>query len=228
MLIGVVGTTIAPWMQFYQQSAVVEKGVTIEQYSFSRLDVIVGCIRCVDADADYVSHIPDLLEEELVTVREGQGLPGTDDPPAARGSDLVVVQTIRLASHLFVETHQIELVKWPARYEHRPRPDFAPAGPLPLCAAPRKRRLAQHRRRISPVLDLAFAVFIIRGLGAFQNIFTNSHKNWLTSGPAWRFTLLKECSGIALGIFSAPSMQGQGTLSYNGAAGAQIVSAGRR
>ncbi len=28
MLIGMVGTTIAPWMQFYLQSAVVEKGIT--------------------------------------------------------------------------------------------------------------------------------------------------------------------------------------------------------
>jgi NRAMP (natural resistance-associated macrophage protein)-like metal ion transporter len=44
MLIGVVGTTIAPWMQFYLQSAVVEKGVKPEQYRLSRLDVIVGCI----------------------------------------------------------------------------------------------------------------------------------------------------------------------------------------
>jgi Mn2+/Fe2+ NRAMP family transporter len=47
MLIGVVGTTIAPWMQFYQQSAVVEKGVTIDQYGFSRLDVIVGCVMAI-------------------------------------------------------------------------------------------------------------------------------------------------------------------------------------
>src|SRR6266704_571071 len=46
-LIGVVGTTIAPWMQFYQQSAVVEKGITIDQYSFSRLDVIIGCIMAI-------------------------------------------------------------------------------------------------------------------------------------------------------------------------------------
>jgi NRAMP (natural resistance-associated macrophage protein)-like metal ion transporter len=44
MLVGVVGTTIAPWMQFYIQSAVVEKGVRIEDYNASRLDVIVGCI----------------------------------------------------------------------------------------------------------------------------------------------------------------------------------------
>jgi len=47
MMIGVVGTTIAPWMQFYQQSAVVEKGITIEQYSFSRLDVILGCVMAI-------------------------------------------------------------------------------------------------------------------------------------------------------------------------------------
>jgi NRAMP (natural resistance-associated macrophage protein)-like metal ion transporter len=44
MVIGVVGTTIAPWMQFYLQSSVVEKGVTRRQYKTSRLDVIVGCI----------------------------------------------------------------------------------------------------------------------------------------------------------------------------------------
>jgi Mn2+/Fe2+ NRAMP family transporter len=44
MVIGVVGTTIAPWMQFYLQSSVVEKGVTRRQYKASRLDVIVGCI----------------------------------------------------------------------------------------------------------------------------------------------------------------------------------------
>jgi len=44
MLIGVVGTTIAPWMQFYLQSSIVEKGVTRRQYKTSQLDVIVGCI----------------------------------------------------------------------------------------------------------------------------------------------------------------------------------------
>lgn len=43
MFIGVIGTTIAPWMQFYLQSSVVEKGVQKEQYWASRIDVIVGC-----------------------------------------------------------------------------------------------------------------------------------------------------------------------------------------
>jgi NRAMP (natural resistance-associated macrophage protein)-like metal ion transporter len=47
MLIGVVGTTIAPWMQFYLQAAVVEKGVTPETYRYSRYDVVIGCVVAV-------------------------------------------------------------------------------------------------------------------------------------------------------------------------------------
>ncbi len=44
MVIALVGTTIAPWMQFYLQASVVEKGVTAKQYRASRWDVILGCI----------------------------------------------------------------------------------------------------------------------------------------------------------------------------------------
>ena len=43
MLIGVVGTTIAPWMQFYLQASIVEKGITAREYKASRWDVILGC-----------------------------------------------------------------------------------------------------------------------------------------------------------------------------------------
>jgi NRAMP (natural resistance-associated macrophage protein)-like metal ion transporter len=44
MLIGLVGTTIAPWMQFYIQSAIVEKGIRLSDYKFTRLDVVMGCL----------------------------------------------------------------------------------------------------------------------------------------------------------------------------------------
>jgi NRAMP (natural resistance-associated macrophage protein)-like metal ion transporter len=44
MAVGLVGTTIAPWMQFYLQASVVEKGVTARQYRASRWDVIIGCL----------------------------------------------------------------------------------------------------------------------------------------------------------------------------------------
>ncbi len=44
MVTGIIGATIAPWMQFYLQASVVEKGVTIRHYKATRLDVIVGSI----------------------------------------------------------------------------------------------------------------------------------------------------------------------------------------
>jgi NRAMP (natural resistance-associated macrophage protein)-like metal ion transporter len=47
LVVAMVGTTIAPWMQFYLQASIVEKGVTRRSYTTSRLDVIVGCIFAV-------------------------------------------------------------------------------------------------------------------------------------------------------------------------------------
>ncbi|MGC1380285.1 MAG: Nramp family divalent metal transporter [Candidatus Baltobacteraceae bacterium] len=44
MIIAVIGTTISPWMQFYIQAAVVDKGVREQDYKFSRLDVVAGAI----------------------------------------------------------------------------------------------------------------------------------------------------------------------------------------
>lgn len=44
MTVGLIGTTIAPWMQFYLQAAIVEKGVQAKHYAGSRLEVIVGSI----------------------------------------------------------------------------------------------------------------------------------------------------------------------------------------
>jgi Mn2+/Fe2+ NRAMP family transporter len=44
VVIGLIGTTITPWMQFYLQASIVEKGIGKKQYSLSRWDVIFGCI----------------------------------------------------------------------------------------------------------------------------------------------------------------------------------------
>jgi NRAMP (natural resistance-associated macrophage protein)-like metal ion transporter len=41
--IGIIGTTITPWMQFYLQSSIAEKGIQKEEYRASRLDVFIGC-----------------------------------------------------------------------------------------------------------------------------------------------------------------------------------------
>ncbi|HEY5498563.1 MAG TPA: Nramp family divalent metal transporter [Syntrophales bacterium] len=42
MAVGIIGTTIAPWMQFYLQSSVVDKGLKAEDYAYTRVDIIVG------------------------------------------------------------------------------------------------------------------------------------------------------------------------------------------
>ena len=44
LIVGLIGTTITPWMQFYLQASVVEKGVDTRHYGLCRLDVILGCI----------------------------------------------------------------------------------------------------------------------------------------------------------------------------------------
>jgi NRAMP (natural resistance-associated macrophage protein)-like metal ion transporter len=44
MAVGIIGTTIAPWMQFYLQSSIVDKGLKAENYKYSRMDVIFGSI----------------------------------------------------------------------------------------------------------------------------------------------------------------------------------------
>ena len=44
MIVGLIGTTVTPWMQFYLQASIVEKGITEKHYNITRWDVIIGCI----------------------------------------------------------------------------------------------------------------------------------------------------------------------------------------
>jgi NRAMP (natural resistance-associated macrophage protein)-like metal ion transporter len=46
-ILGLVGTTVAPWMQFYMQSSVIEKGIKVADYRFTFWDVVLGCIATV-------------------------------------------------------------------------------------------------------------------------------------------------------------------------------------
>jgi Mn2+/Fe2+ NRAMP family transporter len=44
LAIAIIGTTITPWMQFFLQSSIAEKGIRKEHYRASRLDVVTGCL----------------------------------------------------------------------------------------------------------------------------------------------------------------------------------------
>jgi Mn2+/Fe2+ NRAMP family transporter len=44
MILALVGTTIAPWMQFYMQSSVIEKGLKMKNFNYTLIDIAVGCV----------------------------------------------------------------------------------------------------------------------------------------------------------------------------------------
>ncbi|MDR3644401.1 MAG: divalent metal cation transporter [Clostridia bacterium] len=46
-IIAIIGTTIAPWMQFYMQSSVIEKGLELKDYKYTLLDIVVGCVATI-------------------------------------------------------------------------------------------------------------------------------------------------------------------------------------
>jgi NRAMP (natural resistance-associated macrophage protein)-like metal ion transporter len=44
LAIALIGTTVTPWMQFYLQAAVADKGIPNENLAYSRADVLVGAL----------------------------------------------------------------------------------------------------------------------------------------------------------------------------------------
>lgn len=72
MVMGIVGTTIAPWMQFYMQSAVIEKGIREEDYKFALCDVIVGCVATVVVAFFIIVSCAATLHVNGVTIEEAK------------------------------------------------------------------------------------------------------------------------------------------------------------
>lgn len=47
IFVTIIGTTIAPWMQFYKKSSIVDKGLKISDYAYERIDVVIGSLFAV-------------------------------------------------------------------------------------------------------------------------------------------------------------------------------------
>ena len=73
MVIGIIGTTIAPWMQFYMQSAVIEKRIKIEDYRFAVWDVVIGCVATVVVAFFIIVACASTLHEKGIVIQRGQG-----------------------------------------------------------------------------------------------------------------------------------------------------------
>jgi len=72
LVLGIVGTTIAPWMQFYMQSAVIEKGTTMDDYKFALADVIIGCVATVAVAIFIMVACAATLHVNHVTINEAK------------------------------------------------------------------------------------------------------------------------------------------------------------
>jgi NRAMP (natural resistance-associated macrophage protein)-like metal ion transporter len=72
MILGIVGTTIAPWMQFYMQSAVIEKRIKIAEYRFTLWDVIVGCIATIIVAAFIIISCAATLHRNGIAISEAR------------------------------------------------------------------------------------------------------------------------------------------------------------
>lgn len=72
MVLGIVGTTIAPWMQFYMQSSVIEKGLKIKQYKYVLLDIVIGCVATVAVAFFIMVACASTLHENGIVIHEAK------------------------------------------------------------------------------------------------------------------------------------------------------------
>jgi len=72
MVLGIIGTTVAPWMQFYMQSAVIEKNIRIEEYKFALWDVIIGCIATIVVAFFIIVACAATLHENGIVINEAK------------------------------------------------------------------------------------------------------------------------------------------------------------
>lgn len=72
MIIGIIGTTIAPWMQFYMQSSVIEKGLKMKQYKYTMIDIVVGCVATVVVAFFIMVACASTLHENGIQINEAK------------------------------------------------------------------------------------------------------------------------------------------------------------
>jgi NRAMP (natural resistance-associated macrophage protein)-like metal ion transporter len=90
MIIALVGTTIAPWMQFYMQASVIEKGLKMKNYKYTMIDIAVGCVVTVVVAFFIMVACGSTLFPNHIVINEASDAAAALEPLAGR-----------LASHVF-------------------------------------------------------------------------------------------------------------------------------
>ena len=90
MIIALVGTTIAPWMQFYMQSSVIEKGLKMKNFRYTLIDIAVGCVVTIVVAFFIMVACGSTLYPNGIHINEAKDAASALEPLAGR-----------LASHVF-------------------------------------------------------------------------------------------------------------------------------
>ncbi len=98
LVIGVIGTTIAPWMQFYMQSAVIEKGLKIKDYTYVMLDIIIGCIATVVVAFFIIVACASTLHEKGIVIQEAKDAAMALEPLAGKLAQFLFAFGLFIAS----------------------------------------------------------------------------------------------------------------------------------
>ncbi|MEI7897010.1 MAG: Nramp family divalent metal transporter [bacterium] len=98
VIIGIIGTTIAPWMQFYMQSSVIEKGLKIREYKYTLIDIIVGCTATVVVAFFIIVACASTLHAKGITINEAKDAAMALEPLAGALSSHVFAFGLFIAS----------------------------------------------------------------------------------------------------------------------------------
>ncbi|MEI7980381.1 MAG: Nramp family divalent metal transporter [Bacteroidota bacterium] len=98
VILGIIGTTIAPWMQFYMQSSVIEKGLKMKQYRFTLVDIIVGCTATVVVAFFIIVACASTLHVKGITINEAKDAAMALEPLAGALSSHVFAFGLFIAS----------------------------------------------------------------------------------------------------------------------------------
>jgi NRAMP (natural resistance-associated macrophage protein)-like metal ion transporter len=98
MVVGIIGTTIAPWMQFYMQSAVIEKGLKLENYKYTMMDVVVGAVITVVVAFFIIVACASTLHVNGVTINAAKDAAVALKPLAGEASSILFAGGLFVAS----------------------------------------------------------------------------------------------------------------------------------
>jgi Mn2+/Fe2+ NRAMP family transporter len=98
MVIGIIGTTIAPWMQFYMQSSVIEKGLKKEDYKFVLLDILIGCIATIVVAFFIIIACASTLHTNNIVINEAKDAALALQPLAGKMASVVFSFGLFIAS----------------------------------------------------------------------------------------------------------------------------------